>query len=169
MKSITLQYEGISGSVTQQTFKGLENIETIRIIDTYIESIEQRSFVNLDVVKGNIYFSLNKIDCKIKLQELWITNLQISTLCRLGISLEKNVLLKRIPSTIFKEIPSLKQLRIVEPLDSVIENLDVKIKNLEQLRIVGSSHYQPSISSQFLKFSSVSILSKLKRFIKIDF
>ena len=71
IKSITLQYEGISGSVTQQTFKGLENIETIRIIDTYIESIEQRSFVNLDVVKGNIYFSLNKIDCKNYLEQWW--------------------------------------------------------------------------------------------------
>lgn len=52
LKSITFQQEGIFGSITPTTFEGLENIETIRVIDTNIEVVECDSFVELRNIKG---------------------------------------------------------------------------------------------------------------------
>ena len=52
LKSVTFQYEGIVGSVTNQTFKGLENIETIRFVDTYINSVEIGSFDTMKKLTG---------------------------------------------------------------------------------------------------------------------
>ena len=52
LKSITFQNEGIVGSVINQTFKGLENIETIRFVDTYMENVEIGSFKSLKKLTG---------------------------------------------------------------------------------------------------------------------
>jgi len=121
LKSITFQNEGIVGSAINQTFKGLENIETIRFVDTYMENVEIGSFK-----------SLKKLT---------------------GISLEKNVLLKNLSSRIFENIATLKRLRIVEPLETVIENLSLQLENLEELRIVGSAYYKPTLPTRFLHSS----------------
>ena len=53
LKSIALDGEGIYGSITPKTFDSIENIETIHIIDTYIESIEVDSFRKLENIQGN--------------------------------------------------------------------------------------------------------------------
>ena len=70
-----------------------------------------------------------------------------------GISLEKNVLLKNLPSRIFENVATLKRLRIVEPLETVIENLSLQLENLEELRIVGSAYYKPTLPTRFLHTS----------------
>ena len=70
-----------------------------------------------------------------------------------GISLEKNVLLKKLPSSIFENVATLKRVRIVEPLETVIENLSLQLENLEELRIVGSAYYKPTLPTQFLHSS----------------
>ena len=54
LKSITFQQEGVFGAITPQTFEGLENIETIRFIDTNIDIVEDDSFVKLRYTKGII-------------------------------------------------------------------------------------------------------------------
>ena len=52
LKSVTFQYEGIVGSATNKTFTGLENIETIRFVDTYIDGVEIGSFKTMNKLKG---------------------------------------------------------------------------------------------------------------------
>ena len=58
LKSVTFQQEGIYGAITPQTFEGLENIETIRFIDTNIDIVEDSSFVKIRNIKGIIQTDL---------------------------------------------------------------------------------------------------------------
>ena len=53
LKSIALIDEGIYGSITSKTFDGIDNIETIHIKNTNIESIEEASFRKLRNIQGN--------------------------------------------------------------------------------------------------------------------
>ena len=53
LKSIALLDEGFYGSITSKTFEGIENITTLHIIDTNIESIEEDSFRKLKNIHGN--------------------------------------------------------------------------------------------------------------------
>ena len=53
LKSIAFINEGIYGPVTPKTFEGIENIETVHIKDTNIESIEDDSFRKLENIQGN--------------------------------------------------------------------------------------------------------------------
>ena len=54
LKSITFQEEGFYGTINQKTFLGLENIETLRIIDTNIHAIEEGSFQILPKMTGMV-------------------------------------------------------------------------------------------------------------------
>ena len=51
--SITFWRDGFYGSITPETYIGLENVEVIRIDTTFIENIENGSFDNLKKIKGN--------------------------------------------------------------------------------------------------------------------
>ena len=53
LKSIALIDEGIYGSITSKTFDGIDNIETLHIHNTNIESIEEASFRKLRNIQGN--------------------------------------------------------------------------------------------------------------------
>ena len=52
LKSITFEHEGVYGSVTTNTFEGVEKIEMLRFIDTSVTSVEKGSFDNLKNIKG---------------------------------------------------------------------------------------------------------------------
>ena len=52
LKSVTFKDGGVYGSITPKTFEGLDNIETIRFIETNIQAIDIGSFQNLENVKG---------------------------------------------------------------------------------------------------------------------
>ena len=54
LKHITFQNEGFDGSVTAKTFEGIRNLETIRFVDTYVTTIEDGSFDNLNDIQGNV-------------------------------------------------------------------------------------------------------------------
>lgn len=62
LKSIAFINEGIYGSVTPKTFEGIENIETIHIKDTNIESIDADSFQKLENIQGNTLSIFKYID-----------------------------------------------------------------------------------------------------------
>jgi len=71
----------------------------------------------------------------------------------LGISLKHNVQLKMLPLGVFKDMPTLKSLQIVELPEKVGKNLSLSLENLEQLRIAGSSDYNPILPAHFLQDS----------------
>ena len=52
--SLPFQQEGFYGTLTQKTFLGLENVETLRIIDTNITAIEEGSFQKLSKMTGMV-------------------------------------------------------------------------------------------------------------------
>ena len=71
----------------------------------------------------------------------------------LGISLKHNVALKKLPLGVFEGMSKLKSLQIVELPEEGWKNLSLSLKNLEQLRITGASHYNPILPAHFLQDS----------------
>ena len=54
LKGITFLQEGFYGSITTNTFEGLENLERVTFKHTNVRSIEDRAFENLKNIKGNL-------------------------------------------------------------------------------------------------------------------
>ena len=76
-----------------------------------------------------------------------------SILIILGLWLESNNDLNKVPSELFRNIESLKYLRIVEPTEDLASNLSLQLENLEELRVVGSLYDRFDIPPDFLQTS----------------